>query len=172
MTWCNLSFIPPLWNIPDWHSLIQINRFSLSQNRTILNWLPQAESRRSRSASLIRPLDRRFAAVMRIIECKIICWHKLPHIQPVCLSTDQQCAAYAKKKASQTRGLSHFKSQKNLVFLLLFFLSYDFFTSFLINNFHRQTHLAAIVKAHQFHLNFLAFFNQIAWVINTLVRHL
>ncbi len=37
----------------------------------------------------------------------------------------------------------------------------DFLTGFLIDNLHRQTHLAAIVKAQKLHFHFLTFFQNI-----------
>ncbi len=42
-----------------------------------------------------------------------------------------------------------------------FFLSDDFFAGFLINDFHRQANLAAIVKAQQLDFHFLTFLQNI-----------
>ncbi len=54
-------------------------------------------------------------------------------------------------------GLSCFKRERRVAL----FLGCDFFAGFLINDFHRQANLAAIIKPKQFDFHFLAFFQNV-----------
>ena len=51
----------------------------------------------------------------------------------------------------------------DLVFLLFrLSVAFQLFASFLINDFHRQAGFAAIIKAHQFDVYFIAFFDDVS----------
>lgn len=65
-----------------------------------------------------------------------------------------------------------YETREEELFLFVAFIFLDVLAGFLINDFHRQANLATVIKAHQLHIDFVAFGNDVLGMRDALILHL